>query len=576
MRWQLILFCLICPFFSSLAQTALVFTVQESDGKAWGEHGKYRRQHPDSASAWREVKNVVETLRNHAFLTASADRIEYHRDTLRVNLHIGPAYLFALAKGNAPDDLLRESGYKSRDGSPPLFVYPQWVRLSEKMLSNSEKKGYPFASLKLDSIQINDDHMQAQIHYQSGPIILFDSLLLTGNSKVKAKFLATYLNILPRQPYNQDKLPQANRLLAQLPYLKLRQPTSVRFFEEKAYVKVEADYRKTNQFDGIVGFLPNQNASDKLLITGDVKLRLNNLFGVGRSIHFQWQQIRPASPVLYLEYVHPVLFGTRLELKAHFNLLKQDSSFLNVDRKLTLAYLMGGAGKVSTSVGLRTSNLSNGAQYKEETRLPIFSDVSYTSYGLGFERSTLDDYFYPRRGFRLNVQGEVGNRRIIQNPFLDQQLYEGLSLTTLQASLRAVAQQYITLSGRSVLLLKGQAAKMVGPHLFYNDLFRLGGLNSLRGFNENAFFASAYSAGTVEYHFFTDESSYLLICYDQAWFSTQTVQGERQDTPFGLGTGISFSTKAGAFNLIYSMGRSADQKFGLAYSKIHLGFVSIF
>jgi outer membrane protein assembly factor BamA len=281
---------------------------------------------------------------------------------------------------------------------------------------------------------------------------------------------------------------------------------------------------------------------------------------------------------LYLEYTHPVLFRTRLELKAHFELLKQDTAFLNVDRRLTLGHPLGGAGKLSTTVGLRTSSLSNSAQYKNETSLPASSDVRYLSYGLSFERSTLDDYFYPRSGFRLLLQAEVGNKKIIKNPFLDSRVYEGLTLNTVQTSVRAMAQQYYSLSGsgKSVLLLRLQAAHLANPHLFYNDLFRLGGLNSLRGFNENTFFASAYAVGTVEYHFFTDETSYLLLCYDQAWLSACTVQGNGQDTPLGLGAGVSFSTRAGAFNLIYSMGKSANQAFGLTYSKIHLGFVSIF
>jgi len=578
MRWRLLLLYLLGPCYYALAQTTLHFTVADADQKVWKAHGSYQRNHPDSASAVREVRKVIEGLRKNSYLAASADQLDYYHDSVRVNLSIGPSYSIVLSKGNAPDDIIREAGYRTRGKSTPLFSYQQWLQLSEKMLLRAENQGYPFASVQLDSIQAASRQMQASIQFQPGPVIAFDSLLLLGSARVKTRFLAVYLNILPKQLYSQQKLSQANRMLSQLPYLKLKQPTTVRFFEEKAYVKIDADDWKTNQFDGIIGFLPNQEAASKLLITGDVKLRLNNLFGMGRGIHFQWHQIRPGSPLLYLEYTHPVLFRTRLELKANFELLKQDTTFLNVDRRLTVGYPLGGAGKLSTTVGLRTSSLSNSVQYKNETRLPPSSDVRYLSYGLSFERNTLDDYLYPRSGFRLLLQAEVGNKRIIKNPFLDARVYEGLALNTVQTSVRAMAQQYYSLSssGKSVLLLRLQAAHLANPHLFYNDLFRLGGLNSLRGFNENTFFASAYTVGTVEYHFFTDETSYLLLCYDQAWLAARTVQGNGQDTPLGLGAGVSFSTRAGAFNLIYSLGKSANQAFGLTYSKIHLGFLSIF
>ncbi|MES2732664.1 MAG: BamA/TamA family outer membrane protein [Bacteroidota bacterium] len=577
MRWWLLSSFLILASYVTLAQTktTLHCIVADKEASVWKKN-RYETQHPDSASAVKEVKRVVDLLRTQTYLAASADQMVYRNDSLLVWFYVGEPFKFNLSKGNAPEDLLSELGYKPKDGVNPLYSHQQWLKLSNRMLAYAENRGYPFASVRLDSMRQKHGQWQAGIHYQSGPIILFDSLLLSGSAKAKAKFLAIYLNILPRQPFSQEKLLQVDKLLAQLPYLKLIQPSSVLFFEEKAYVKIAANQRKTNQFDGIIGFLPNQEAPKQLLITGDVKLKLSNLFGMGRSIQLQWQQVRPASPVLYLEYTHPILFRTRLELKTNFDLLKQDTSFLNVNRRLMLAYPLGKGGKINASIGLRTSRLSNGAQYQGNTQLPASSDVSYLSYGLGYEWSTLDDYFYPKQGFRLNIQGEAGNKKILKNPFVDQQLYEALELNALQMSIRLLAQQYLSLSKKSVLLLKLQAANLASNNLFYNDLYRLGGLNSVRGFNENSFYASTYAVGTIEYHFFTEENAYLLLCYDQAWISTQTIQGNTRDTPLGFGAGINFSTKAGAFNLIYSLGKATNQIFGLNYSKIHFGFVSIF
>ena len=573
MRWWLFgWFCLRALY--GPAQTTLHVTVADAEASSW-KRLSYQQRHVDSTSAAREASRLVESLRQQAY-AASADQVVYRHDSLLVRLYIGPRFDFFLAPGNVLEPTLRAWGYQFLDGKLARFSYQHWVKLSERALTHAENTGYPFASLRLDSVRTKNDSTRASIQYQSGPLIRFDSLLLSGNARVKPAFLRVYLDLIPRRPFSQEKVARVAQRLAQLPYLKLSQPPSVRFFEDKAYVALALQARKTNQFDGIIGFLPNQQAAGKLLITGEVKLQLNNLFGMGRGLRLHWQQIRPASPVLHLSYSHPTLFHTSLELKGQVDLLKQDTSFFNTERSLRLSYPWGKASNISASVGLKTSRLTNSAQYRDASQLPAYSDVSYLSYGLGYEWNTLDDYFYPRRGFRLVLRGEAGNKKILKNPFLNSQLYEGLALQTLQASVQMVGQQYWSISRKSVVLLRLQTAKVASSRLFTNELFRLGGLNSLRGFNENFFFASAYVVGTLEYQFFTEERTYLLLCYDQGWLSTPKAGGQLWEAPAGAGTGINFSTRAGAFTLVYSMGRFSQQSFGFNKANIHFGFVSIF
>ena len=110
-----------------------------------------------------------------------------------------------------------------------------------------------------------------------------------------------------------------------------------------------------------------------------------------------------------------------------------------------------------------------------------------------------------------------------------------------------------------------------------NDLYRIGGLNSLRGFNEKFFYASTYGIGTLEYRFFMEENSYLLIFYDQGYVRYVLHDGvSQEDFPLGFGAGLTFSTKAGIFKFIYSLGKSKEQQIGLNYSKIHFGLSSGF
>ena len=117
---------------------------------------------------------------------------------------------------------------------------------------------------------------------------------------------------------------------------------------------------------------------------------------------------------------------------------------------------------------------------------------------------------------------------------------------------------------------------MGGDQLFFNDLFRLGGLNSIRGFNEMFFYASHYIIGTLEYRYLFENESQLLVFVDGSIIGHDLNVDSYLDNPVGTGAGISISTKAGLLNLIYAVGYSKEQPFNIRYSKIHIGYTGRF
>ena len=117
---------------------------------------------------------------------------------------------------------------------------------------------------------------------------------------------------------------------------------------------------------------------------------------------------------------------------------------------------------------------------------------------------------------------------------------------------------------------------MDGDQLFFNDLFRLGGLNSIRGFNDMFFYASQYIVGTLEYRYLFENESQLLVFFDGSILGHDLNGVSYREYPIGIGTGISISTKAGLLNVIYALGRSQDQSFNIRYSKIHIGYTGRF
>lgn len=540
---------------------------------------QFKAEHKDSLSAALELKRVIFRFREQSFLLATSDTIYKNGDTLYSFITVGPSWQWTkLKRGNVPSHILNKSGYKEKFYSNTPFRYSEVVKFQKEVISYSDDHGYPFAAINLDSIKINDNELEASMHYFAGPYITFDSLLVNGQSKIKSRFLSRHLRIFRGQPYSQDKINNINKLLKELPYLKQTRPFIIIFNGDKAIINLFLEDRRSNQIDGIVGFLPNEASNNKMLLTGELNLNLKNLFGTGKGIAAEWKKFNQASQLLNLSYFHPRIMTSNLDIRADFNLFKQDTSFLNISRRIILSQSTNKYGRLNFQGGLKTSRELIGDKLSDKSTLPPFSSYDYYIYGLGYDWNNLDDYFYPRRGWFLSLQGLIGNKSIIKSPGYADSLYNKIELKSVQLNVTLTVEKFFRIGKNSVLLSRLEGGHIFNnqSNLFFNDMYRIGGLKSLRGFNENNFYASTFGLGTLEYRFFTDESSYLLLFFDQAYIRNPLNISIPIDYPFGFGAGISFSTNVGIFSFIYSLGNSKSQTLNFNLSKIHFGMVSRF
>ncbi len=537
----------------------------------------------DSVAGLRRLKDTILKLHRNGYLTASADSIQWEKDTMIVFLHIGKAFRWVrLQPGNASETMLRDIGFREKLYRNRRLNPLDLAELEKKILNYSDTHGYPFAAIRLDSVGLGGQGISATLDYRPGPRIVLDTMRIVGSAKLRRRFLENWLKLNPGQPYSQTRLDQAYRLLAQQPYLVLTQPYEVVFKNERAYLTFYADAGKASEADGIVGFQPNEQEKGRLLLTGELNLRLRNLFASGGSLAFNWQQIRRGSPRLLASYNQPAFLKTPLELGASFQLLREDSTqrvrngFVTLSQQANVFYNLGGNSRIGVGVERRTSRLADSIRTDAENGiLPREANTNWLSYNVQYSYTRLDDFFYPHRGVALNVSVAAGNKQIVADERINART-PSVQLTSPQVVYRATVRNYTPLGRRGVLLAQISGGQILNANLFRNDLFRLGGLATLRGFNENFFFASDYAATTLEYRFFWEPTSYLFLFYDQAWLQTRILGETGRDAPSGVGAGISFSTKAGVFNIAYALGNSRDRALGLNFSKIHFGLVARF
>ncbi|MEJ8758366.1 BamA/TamA family outer membrane protein [Pontibacter sp. H259] len=559
------------------AQSGIILKLHTPPGQAQHLRGySYQTSNPDSTTAAQEVVALVYQLQQDAYLLASADSLYLGNDTLHVKLHVGERFEYAqLRNGNLSEGILIESGFREKFYRNVPFKPAEYVKLQQRILNYAERSGYPFASVWLDSISIKDNKIEAALMVEKAFVVTYDSVQVMGGSKTKPKFLMRYLQLQPGQPYNHDQIEATQRMLTALPYIRVTRPPQVRFARDKARVVYFLEDRQANQVDGIVGFLPDPTRKDKLLITGEANLNIRNIKGTGKSIGLQWRRVNKGSVILNGEYLHPNLFGTPFELGTRFSLLKQDSSFITIQPRLQLGYYTLKYGKFSVYGEWRNSRILGAANPQSLRNLDL-ADARTTTYGFNYLWNNLDDFYFPRRGRLLELDIAAGTKTVLRNADLEKSFYDTLDLRTTQLSISLRTENFFKVSKNSALLARLQGKALLNDQLFLNDMYRLGGLTSIRGFDDYFFYASSYAIGTIEYRLFTAADSYVLLFYDQAYYSSELDKSEESGWPSGVGGGISFSTGAGIFQLVYSVGRSEQQPLLLKYSKIHFGITSKF
>ena len=540
----------------------------------------YRQTVTDSLSGISVANRLTAELHSQGYLLAAISSTTLVEQSMTIAIEIGPLFGWVeLRPGNLNQDLWRKLNFKESRFRQRAFQIKELSRLEKNLLTYSEENGFPFASIKFDSLEIIDQGFSAALNVDFGPRITFDSVQVVQQNILKSKFAGAYLGIRLGDLYDQQLVNAVVTRLRKLVYLKMGKAPVLSFQNEEAKIVLEVEKRRVNSIDGIIGVLPNSSNKSGLLLTGQFDLELYNPFASGKHIGIHWRRLREETQTLGLQYDHPNLLGSALSLKSDFNFLKQDSTFnrrvLGFDLNLNLGMnsTLGVITKVTATDLVATS------KYQNSNRLPDILDFRLTRYGLKYGFNNLDDPILPRSGFLIEVSGTVGNKVIRPNAELPNELYEDVDMKTLQYQYDLDLDHYLSLGSKTTLFTSLHGGRLSNANLFQNDTYRIGGLKTIRGFNEAGFFATSFVYSNIESRFYLDDSSYLLLFTDLGRLEERFVGQEQKaaDWVLGVGTGISFATNNGIFNFVYALGTSnSTGAINFNQSKIHFGFTTRF
>jgi len=541
------------------------------------------------------VNKLPSLLQAKGFVTASLDSIFFDSTSANLVIYLGQQYKWAYINAAAADpQVLAVSGWNEKLFADKPINFDQLKGLQENMLVYLENNGHPFGKVFLDSIILNEDSVKATLMIDKGPLYKIDSIRVYGDAKISNDFLQRYLEIPNGSIYNREKLLLVSKKIRELSFVEEEQPSNMSLLGTGSVLNLYLKPRRSSQINALIGFLPNndQLSSKKLLITGEANIHLRNAFGGGEALGLNWQQLQVKSPRLNIFYTHPYIFNSPFGIDFSFDMLRKDSSYLNINLNAGTAYVLSESesGKIflqhfQTIVSQGGVNEANVIATKT---LPPIADISSLALGLEYAKNKTNYRLNPRSGYEFRIGGTAGKKKIKKNneilelkdpsdPGFDfESLYDTVKLKSYQLRMIAAVAKYFPIGKQGTVKTGVNGGALLSDNIYRNELFQIGGYKILRGFDEESQYASQYAVGTLEYRYLIGLNSFFFGFVDGGWARNNSQDSKYSHTYISTGLGLALETKSSLFTNAWAVGKRDDIPFNLRQSKIHFGFVNYF
>jgi hypothetical protein len=413
-----------------------------------------------------------------------------------------------------------------------------------------ENLGYPFTSVYLNNIAQQNNILTAQLNLNISTQRTINNVIVKGYDEFPKKFIKHYLNIKNDEVFNLNTLNELNDLINNIPFVTQIKKPEVLFTKDSTAIYLYLKKKSNSSFDGIIGFSNEENEGG-IQFNGFLDLALNNVLNKGESIGIHWENTQDLNSELKLNFSTPYIFNSPILFNGSSSIFKQDSTFVNTNGLISLGYELNKNNLVKLIAENEKSNTTSSTNTTEN-----INNFKKKMLGISYTFSIPEKPIYINRYKFFIDTGFLFGNRISDNTKDKQNIFELMAFYTAN------------FNSRNSIYLKTTTQLLNSSNPFENELFRIGGINSIRGFNEQSILTPKYNVTTIEYHYATNTESYLYTITDFAILNNVNTQSTTQ--LYGLGLGYYLSTKRKILNLSYAVGTNYDTPFNISNSKIHI------
>tara|TARA_R110002012_G_scaffold69372_5_gene179544 strand:+ start:409 stop:2106 length:1698 start_codon:yes stop_codon:yes gene_type:complete len=441
----------------------------------------------------------------------------------------------------------------------PYFILPfEKISLSlRKLTALRNQKGNAFARVKLSDFEKDEnENLSATLVVENGNVRTVDSIVVKGYEKFPRTFLKYYAGVRKGKIFNQKKLVAQNENLNGLGFVSAVKPPEALFRRDSTTVYFYLEKQNNNLFDGILGFATDEE-TQKLTFNGYLNLELNNNLNYGEQLLINYKADGKEQVNFRAKLTLPYLFNTPFGLSGELKIFKRDSTFITTEQQIRATYQIDPRSTVYAGYkGYESSNLLDEAI----AGIPIEDFRSqFFIVGGSYIKSQNRKLFPVKTGVFLDAG--IGSRK-----------KDGMSES--QLGVETVLNNIFNLNYRNSIFIQNQTSALFSENYLVNELFRFGGINSIRGFNENSIDASFFSIINTEYRYQFNDGIYIHSIIDLGYFENDTISIKQNLYSFGFGLGL--NTKAGLFKFNVANGNAQDSDFSFSNTKIHISISSKF
>lgn len=513
----------------------------------------YSKKHTNAKSILEETNSVSDKLKRLGFLeNETLENKKENDSTFHTNLKLGEKTKFIHIYIGRNSELQKLGITEEKDTL--IMPLSETEIFMNATLQKLEKKGYSLAKLQLTNLKREKDFLKADLFFENEKLREVNDIVINGYDKFPEGHKKEIKRRYKNKVFNQETLKKIHDDFEKFQFVNQTKYPEILFTKDTTKVYVYIEKSKPNRFDGFIGFGNNDNGD--LKINGYLDLLLVNSLNVGERFNLYWKSDGNKQTTFNASLELPYIFKSPLGIKGQLNIFKQDSTFQNTQTAIDLGYYFN----FNTRVYLGyQSTESNDIQNLIGSTITDF-DNSFITGNFEFTQFKNDDYFFPEKTI-INIKAGTGKRN-------------SETSTNNQFFINGDLRHNLYLNEKNIINIKSQSYYLQSEDYITNELFRFGGINSIRGFNENSLQANLFSSILTEYRYILSPTIYAHSIIDFGYFQDKTTNNEGQ--LLGLGFGFGLLTKNGLFNLIYANGSTGDQEIKLSNSIVHISFKAKF
>jgi len=415
------------------------------------------------------------------------------------------------------------------------------------------KSGYSISTVKLTNHQFYNNLLTADLDLHLDEKRYINQLVFTPYNNfpkaIKQRLIKKYEN----KPFTETITDAIQKEMTQFPFIKTVKQPEVLFTDSNTALYLYVERQNISQFDGLIGFTNDDDG--KVQFNGYADLQLMNILNKGEQLKLYWKNDGNQQTQFNLSGEIPYIFNTPIGLKASLELFKQDSTMMNTKFNAAVLYYLTfnhriGIGYQSTASVAGTDNFYQAADYSNQ-----FITLNYLL-------NKYQDHPLFRQKYYVTALLGIGSKTEEMNNRKGAQQFANLTAAYLwQLSNRWYLNQQA----------EGSWLNSAIP-LLYNEYYRFGGINSIRGFKENSLLAKTQAGLYNEVRYLLAPNMYLHTISDVAYYKGDTIS----DLLYSFGLGFGIQTGGGLFNIIYANGVQPGTAFKLSNSIFHLSYKTQF